>query len=681
MAASFGGSLVVQVRDPSAIYWNPALLSSLKDRGILLSINEPFGFDFAGFTQFVPLYGTFGVAFSRISTSIDDVDRGTFSWGRKFLKGISFGTSFDIAKQNEKWFGTVGWGLFIGNSNVGSLDYKWQQFSKPEILDRLNLGITIRNIPIVNKLFEPSAFLGASYLLPGEKLLLNAGYHIREGENTKHLGLGLELNRYVTIFTGFEELTFNKWGAGMTYSQDNFGFNLTYVAELKKLLVTLTVRLSPNPKVLAAPYYERGTEYFKSGNYKYAAKELQKYLSYDLQESNSDTARFLVKALEKKSTRKQFVVDSLYIVVDKLLNKREPQYLRAALILTNIIELDENNLKARTKLTAIKPVLDDFIRKSLADGISEYASKKFHDAKNSFKRVLLFDNNNESALLYLSRIDSVFTLLGTESFYRGIGYFHQNNYTMANKEFMRALSYNPNMQEARSYLARTNKKLNSLERQVRLLLKEAHTLEKRKKYIDATRVYNEVLKLDGGNEEARARIAKLKPKQRVEKKSLLEKREKAALYFAQAEKFFQQQDWRSAFELYEEVLELDPSNLKAIQGKKEAQKKLQIRTLLVEARKNFIERKYVEALNDYKKVMVLAPDNVDSKIGFAETKNKIDDLVEEYFNDGINLYTLDRYQEAIEKWDKALQLNPNHKGSLEYKKQAQERIKALKKLN
>ncbi|MFQ5753059.1 MAG: tetratricopeptide repeat protein, partial [bacterium] len=540
---------------------------------------------------------------------------------------------------------------------------------------------TIRNIPIVNKLFEPSAFLGASYLLPGEKLLLNTGYHIREGENTKHVGLGMELNRYVTIFTGFEELTFNKWGAGMTYSQDNFGFNLTYAAELKKLLVTLTVRLSPNPKVLAAPYYERGTEYFKSGNYKYATKELKKYLSYDLQESNSDTARFLVKALEKKSTRKQFVVDSLYIVVDKLLNKREPQYLRAALILTNIIRLDENNLKARTKLTAIKPVLDDFIRKSLADGISEYASKKFHDAKNSFKRVLLFDNNNESALLYLSRIDSVFTLLGTESFYRGIGYFHQNNYTMANKEFMRALSYNPNMQEARSYLARTNKKLNSLERQVRLLLKEAHTLEKRKKYIDATRVYNEVLKLDGGNEEARARIAKLKPKQRVEKKSLLEKREKAALYFAQAEKFFQQQDWRSAFELYEEVLELDPSNLKAIQGKKEAQKKLQIRTLLVEARKNFIERKYVEALNDYKKVMVLAPDNVDSKIGFAETKNKIDDLVEEYFNDGINLYTLDRYQEAIEKWDKALQLNPNHKGSLEYKKQAQERIKALKKLN
>jgi len=39
---ALGGSLVVQARDPSAIYWNPAALSGLKDRTMLISVNDPF---------------------------------------------------------------------------------------------------------------------------------------------------------------------------------------------------------------------------------------------------------------------------------------------------------------------------------------------------------------------------------------------------------------------------------------------------------------------------------------------------------------------------------------------------------------------------------------------------------------------------------------------------------------
>ncbi|NIV96826.1 hypothetical protein GWN42_29565, partial [candidate division KSB1 bacterium] len=115
---------MVQARDPSAIFWNPALLTSSWGRAMLISINEPFGFDFVGLSQFIPLYGTVGVALSRVSTAGETVDKGTLAWGKRFASKLAIGANVNIEKFGDDWFVDGTAGLFIGNPKVGSLGYR-----------------------------------------------------------------------------------------------------------------------------------------------------------------------------------------------------------------------------------------------------------------------------------------------------------------------------------------------------------------------------------------------------------------------------------------------------------------------------------------------------------------------------------------------------------------------------
>jgi len=127
-------------------------------------------------------------------------------------------------------------------------------------------------------------------------------------------------------------------------------------------------------------------------------------------------------------------------------------------------------------------------------------------------------------------------------------------------------------------------------------------------------------------------------------------------------------------------MEIEPANSKALQGKKDAQKKLQIANLIEQGRRKFNEKKYLEAVTIFGDILRLDPDNRIVKIELNNTHNKINELTEEHFNTGIGLYTLDKYQDAIVMWDKVLALDSNHKGALEYKQKALERIEALKRI-
>ncbi|MFQ6112678.1 MAG: tetratricopeptide repeat protein [bacterium] len=720
-ATGYGGSLVVQARDPSAIFWNPALLSGLKGRGILLSINQPFEFNLVSLTQFVPLYGTYGVALARMPTSAESVDRGTIAWGRKIVYGFSIGSNFNIEKRKDDWFAAATVGFLVGNSNVGTLGHNWRDTTNSKILDKLNFGVTIHNIPLSEKLFETSALIGFSYIIPSLGLLINSGYHISDEDKTSHLGMGFELSRNLIVYSGIEEWEINKIGVGFSYAHDNFIFDFTYATEFDRVLFTFSARISPRPEVLAEPYFVSGSNYVKSRKYKSATREFKKFLSYELNESRTDTVRQIVNALEKRIARVQIRVDSLFSVADKLLSQDEPQYLRAARVFKKILELDKDNLIASRRLVSLKPMIDDFVKKSLAEGVSEFDARRYFAAKDIFNRVLLLENENEVALNYLSQIDRILDDLGEEHFYRGVGYYRQKNYDEAKQEFLRALKYNPDLGEARTYLSRTNEKFEEHRKQITNLFQAGKKLELTRKYVDAANKYLQVLKLEQGNQEARDRLVTLRPKinRFVEKKfrdglryfreekyaeaqeaflTVLsidpdhkaaqrnltnlrkEKKDKAQSYFSQAEEYFRKQNWQDALELYSKTVKIDPTHAMAVQRKKETQRQLHIVRLFEDARNKYQAEKYNEALEIFEQILELDPNNDLAKSEISNCKIKINELVEKYFNEGIDLYTLDRYEEAIKKWNQALKLNPKHKGSLDYKQKALERLKALEAL-
>ncbi len=74
------------------------------------------------------------------------------------------------------------------------------------------------------------------------------------------------------------------------------------------------------------------------------------------------------------------------------------------------------------------------------------------------------------------------------------------------------------------------------------------------------------------------------------------------------------------------------------------------------------------------------PAHVDALSLEAQCRNSVTRLVDEHFNRGLNYYTEEKSRAAIVEWDRALVINPDHRGSIEYKRRAQERLDALNQL-
>ncbi len=721
-ALGLGGSLVVQARDPSAIFWNPALLAGLKDRAFLLSSNRAFEFNLLSLTQFVPLYGTFGVALSQVPDTLNSVDRGTFAWGRMLTRAVALGGQVNVEKKKDDWFATAGWGIFLGNPMVGTLKRSWHDYTDSSWLDRFNLGLTFQNIPLSKKLFDLSALLGGSYLIPSLGLLFNAGYDIRKGDNTVHAGVGFELSRNLIIYGGIANFDADDVGVGLGYTYDNFIFNLAYSADLQRLLFTLSARISPDPADLAAPHFDRGVEYREAKQFKSADKEFRKYISYQVGGENTQLARTWVSEMQTRLARTRAKVDSLFRVARKLLNPRAPKFLRAAYIYTQILELQPENQIARARLATLRPLVTRNIHKFIEDGLYEFEAKRYEKAKKLFSRTLLLDKSNQTAQYYLSQIDQIYRDLAEEHFYRGVGYYRQKDYASAKREFKRALHYDPKSSEALSYLDRTDAKLEEGRQRVAELLQAGEKLENKRRYVEATNKYLEALQLDRDNLEAKARIARLRPKieRFVESKyreaeHLLRqerfaeaeqvfsnvlsiepnhlgarrglarvrarKKQVVSSYLREAETASARRDWQQALDLYLKILRLDPTNKQAKQAKAEVDKQIQVLARFREARNKFDAQDYVGAIEAYDEILSIQPHNEQAKAERSVAQIKLDDSIEKLFSEGINLYTQDRYEDAIRVWDEVLKIKPDHSGALQYKRQAQERLKALRKLN
>ena len=713
---------MTQARNPAAIFWNPSLLAALKDRELFITVNDLFEFNQLSISDFYPAVGTIGFAFSRVSTDTSNIDGGALAWGRRFTDWFTIGSRFSLDKQGDTSFISGSWGLLFGNPRFGTFDYNWKSKTETVFRERFNFGVSFQNIPIRKTLFDFSTLLGVSYLFPHVGLLLNAGYHIQKGENTTHFGVGYQVTQHVKIIGGLSEFDPDEFGFGLGYTQDNLSVNFAYSAIHKRILFSVNTRISSSPKDRSGPYLKRGKTALKNRNYRTAKRNFNYYLAYDIASPTSDSVRSIVAVLSNRIARNKTRVDSLLMAALTYLSSGEPKYLRAAYLYTRVLEVEPENEIANSKLNALKPIIERNVKKFIDDGIAKFETEQYLEAKKQFNRVLIFDPSNTTAHDYIAKIEQTFSDLGEEYFYRGVGYYRQRNYKQAIEEFTTALTYNPNLSEAKSYLEKAKARISDNRAKIMQLLEEARALEKRKKYYDATNKYLAVLKLDKANNVARARITDLRPqivrfvnrtfntgmdyyrhknykkaetvfrrilaidpKHKAAKQNLAklldEKKNQVNHLLSEASNAVVKNDFSKASKYYSQAEELDPGNKDIETGRKNIATKRQVLQLMKKARKKFKAHKYLQAINDYESVLSIDSQNKVARTELSRTKKALNDAIERHFNYGIQLYTQDKYEKAIKVMDDVLRIQPNHKGAMEYKKQAIERLKALKKLN
>ncbi len=85
-----------------------------------------------------------------------------------------------------------------------------------------------------------------------------------------------------------------------------------------------------------------------------------------------------------------------------------------------------------------------------------------------------------------------------------------------------------------------------------------------------------------------------------------------------------------------------------------------------------------KAIATFKRALKLEPKNSQAAQHLKKSRDEKQRLIQLYLNQGIKYFTDDLLKEALIEWNKVLELDPSHKKALNYKKQTQDRLDALK---
>jgi tetratricopeptide (TPR) repeat protein len=151
-------------------------------------------------------------------------------------------------------------------------------------------------------------------------------------------------------------------------------------------------------------------------------------------------------------------------------------------------------------------------------------------------------------------------------------------------------------------------------------------------------------------------------------------------YIRRGNEYFDAKDWNRAAEEYDKALALDPKNKIAQQKRRDALSQIDLQQLFEQAQAYYKQNQFAKAIELYNRILERDPSHSAAHAKLEESQRQLNFQVEKYFNRGMTYYTAEDYESAIREWQKALNINPNHKLSLEYTQQAQQRLDALKQL-
>jgi tetratricopeptide (TPR) repeat protein len=157
--------------------------------------------------------------------------------------------------------------------------------------------------------------------------------------------------------------------------------------------------------------------------------------------------------------------------------------------------------------------------------------------------------------------------------------------------------------------------------------------------------------------------------------------DRSQYYYDAAKEYASNKNWQKALAALDSALIAKPDFEQALELRNKTLDMMDVDQLIQRAKNNYLQGQYIRALANFNQALEKQPEHTEA-LNYRELCiARLNDLVDEYFNRGLQLYTEEKYQLAISEWEKALEINPDHKGSLEYKRRAEQRQEALKQLN
>ncbi|MEW5799272.1 MAG: hypothetical protein AB1728_09720 [Bacteroidota bacterium] len=300
------------------------------------------------------------------------------------------------------------------------------------------------------------------------------------------------------------------------------------------------------------------------------------------------------------------------------------------------------------------------------EGYNLFSEKRFNEAARKFSIALEYDEYDDDS--YAMANDARTARDSTESSFLSLAqsYEREQNYPAAIDAYLTVLRANPSNTQAEAQLTKARRDFHSY---IGYLIFTGDSLMENKERGLARKNYELVLKYDPENDIASSRIDDLENLSKENVKGILQR----------AQTLLNRKQFESAQKEYERVLTLEPKNSRAkagltsITSRKKDEQFEEAKTALAEGRN-------LEALKMLLELSKQQTKYKDLNTFIDLAREQLMPIVERQFKNGLSYYAKEDYSKAIVIWDEALLINPRHTSILEYRKRAEEKLKALEQL-
>ncbi len=721
-ATGLGNQVMSSLYSPFAALGNPAALALSRSAGFQLISNRPFGYSFLGASNYYPGIGSLAFSISGLQTEELQVERASIAYARAVTDYMLAGTAMHVNTIDRDGFATFSVSMLFLPSMTRNLIERIRTSALPfnPVLppNRFAFGITVQDLPFSDRVLRSYVEFGAHYRLAENSGPALQTTYATDGKNGHFkLGLAFPVWKNLTMIASVEDFTSSRSGVGVVIHTLRNQLDVVYSVAEKTLRIDFSVQLGKTPLQRAEGHKWHAVELARKGAYSQAMRQVSHSLSFNpVDEATIQLRSWLSGKIHERVKQ----IEGLFAQADSLIARG--RYVKANLTLLDVLEVDPYNKKAKWKLKQIAPNVDAQVKQLARLAVQAYEQKAYDKARVAFDMILKVRQDNKVARYYAVKLDEYYRHESEKLYLRGRGFFQQKNYRMAIASFEEALEVYPENVEARQFLQQARTALAEQKQETERHLAEAYRYSRNNDFYRAYQSYARVLEYDPHNREAIRQTRILRPRVKKYINSLVSTGKKAfsakeydkarrifrtvreldpdrrdaGRYLARidreiqkaveqhigtAETYFKAGNWKKAYEAYGEVLKLDSGNKVAREMREKALERLGIDRELQHADSLFAAADYRAALREYRRLRKNGTGDLrelDRRI--ARCLENLSDEVEKYYTAGIEYYTSEYYKRAIEEWNKALEINPNHAKALEYKKKAEQRLLALSRL-
>ena len=648
-STALGGVLNYFSERPSGFLANPANLGLNAWQRTSIHLNAPYQFNEIVFNGFRPRIGHVGIAFTR---SFQNTDVQSFRAGLSKIFGshVTWGVRLDYSKftENKRLF--MNWGT----------TYRFTKFTRSGSPIQIGFGAHISHINILNQAKEPLEWGAGGFLsLNQDQIKIYPNFFVKDKKSYWGLGSQLSLVESFALLFSISNRPQNRFCGGLSLKLDRYITDLIFNPKVKRLQVSFSVLFGESPGERAEKYFNNGKHALEAHKFKEARVDFKKAWCYVPENNFYKRSYELVtrKIRNENNQIQKWMSDAQQL-------EQRGYFFVAAMRYLDILNQNPDYAPAKYRLKALHPLVRNDIKQMLLKGKHYLNEGQESIAEKIFQKILLIDKENNQARDLLAKIHRSKRKEAEEYFYRGLGYYSQRNLTNAQEQFEKALQIDSSYQEVKVYLDEIQRKNNQKLAKVDSLLNQSHELEKKKHFTRALDDYLRVLDLDHDNQDAKAAVLRLNKFVKKQDTSYL-KKSRAAL---------RRKDFATAERYVNRILRISPKNRNARRLKNQIdQAKITLFNEFVDKGDAQLQAQHLRAaLDNYQKARLIFPRNKKLNKTVEMVKNKIE--LEKNLKAGIFAFNSQKYNQAIGYFTRVLDAQPANEIAANYLKASREKI-------